>query len=143
MRRARTVISIRKGGRLRGKLSKPCLARHDLGNVTAGDLIEEGEIAVSMFVEGVEHLKRKELDIAIDLFFKSAAVAVNVIFTARTHKIAVPAKVINTMQEVSAKATQGIMEVIMVVAKNKTLKHEVRMHGKKGVARAVRKLLKR
>jgi hypothetical protein len=105
--RARTIIGVK---------SACNLSMHNLGNVTAKDLISEAASAANMFNDGARKLKQRAYGQAMNLFFKSAAIAVNVVFTARVHRIQLPAKTVRLMRDVSARSAKAIAMLTSSVA---------------------------
>ena len=94
---------------------KPNLSKHNLGHVRPQELIEEAKIANDMLIFGFESLRDNRLEEAMDLFFKSAAVSVNVIFTTRVNRIPMPHQVMDDMITVSTRATNGIRLIMKKV----------------------------
>jgi hypothetical protein len=101
---------------------------HDLGDVTPQALVGEAKKALSFYRTGMEQLVGACYSEAMDSFFKAAAIAVNVTFTARTHDTALPESAHQKMELLVASATKGIQKVMKAVAMKKVLKHEALFH---------------
>jgi len=134
----RTVVGIRRPGTLRLTTRLHNLSRHNLGDVTPAALVAEGKSAIGLLREGTRFLLDGKAAEAIDCFFKSAAVACNVTFTARTHGTDVPEELIRHMCAVSDQATHGIKKVMKAVAIRQILAHEKAMHGLEGIEKIAR-----
>lgn len=140
----RTIVGVGRRGTFRMTTTIANLRRHDLGDVTPAALIKEGQSAVSFLRSGMDALLNAQYDQAVDLFFKSAAIACNVTFTARTHDVPVPEELVRRMCMVSDRATCGIKKVMVAIATRRILDHESMMHGLAGrlasMTQKVRKL---
>jgi hypothetical protein len=101
---------------------------HDLGDVTPQALVAEAKNALSLYRTGMEQLVGACYSEAMDSFFKAAAIAVNVTFTARTHDTALPESICEKMEILVTRATKGIKKVMKAVAMKKVLKHETLFH---------------
>jgi len=77
---------------------------------------------------GTKSLLEGDLSEAMNCFFKSAAIACNVTFTAKTHGVELPESFMNQMCVVADRATHGIKKVMKMVAMKKILEHESVMH---------------
>src|SRR3989304_6063959 len=102
----------------------PDLSMHDLGDVTPQALVSESKTALDAFRCAMKELMSGRLAPAMDGFFKSAAIAVNVIFTARTHDVELPDGLVEKMDALAAQATHGIKKVTKMVAMKKIMEHE-------------------
>lgn len=99
-----------------------------LGEVTSEALEEQARVATSAYMQGNKLLLNGQVNPAMDLFFKSAAIAVNVVFTARTHGVPVGDKLIHSMNALCDQATHGIKHIMKIVAAKKLMKHNALLH---------------
>lgn len=97
-------------------------------SVSPEALMKEGSHAVELLRLGARCILNGELDDALSYFFKSAAIACNVTFTAKTHAVPLPDRYMDQMCLVTDKATHGIKKVMKMVAMKKMLDHEEVMH---------------
>lgn len=104
------------------------LSKHDLGHVDQELLSEEVNHAERMVKEAISALARREYSHAMNEFFRSGAVATNVIFTAKTHKTPIPRRDLDRCKKVIDLSTNGIKKIVGMVAYQKVRKHERRMH---------------
>lgn len=104
------------------------LSMHDLGHVNKKALLEEVNHAERMLKTGLRELKGREYARAMNEFFRAGAVAVNVIFTAKTHCIAIPKTSLDRCKKVIQLSTNGIRRMAGMVAFKKVKKHERRLH---------------
>ena len=71
---------------------------HELsGDVSPQALLVEAKKALSLYKTGMEQLVAACYSEAMDSFFKAAAIAVNVSFTARTHEVPVSDELLSRM----------------------------------------------
>lgn len=119
----RTIVGVgRKGTFARTVMT------HDLGDVTPEALVAEAKKALAFYRIGMEQLVGACYSEAMDSFFKAAAIAVNVTFTARTHGTVISDELYEKMDLLVARATKGIKKVMKAVAMKKVLKHETLFH---------------
>ncbi len=97
---------------------------HDLGDVTVEALAKESKLAMQELHTGLKCLVENELAEAMNAFFKSAAISVNVLFTARTHNIPISGELTNKMEKICGHATHGIKKVLKLICFKRILKHE-------------------
>lgn len=107
------------------------LSRHDLGHVDPKALHDEIGHAERMLKTAVSALSRREYSHAMNEFFRSGAVAVNVLFTAKTHRIPMERKDLDRAKKVVELSTDGIRKIVKATAFRKVIKHEKRMHKSK------------
>lgn len=99
------------------------------GDVSPVSLIKEAEVACRFLKNANRSLSEKEWNAAVESYFKAAAVATNVVFTAKVHGVELPTAVVSDMNCVIADGTRGIQAVMKIVAAKKMLRHERTMHG--------------
>ncbi len=128
----RTIVGVGQKGTF-ARTTMP----HDLGDVTPQALVAEAKKALSLYRTGMEQLVGACYSEAMDSFFKAAAIAVNVTFTARTHDTALPESICEKMEILVTRATKGIKKVMKAVAMKKVLKHETLFHESSDMPRAV------
>jgi len=114
----------------------PHFKGHDgaLAEVTAQTLIEEADWACKFLVLGKQALAQRELSPAFDAFFKASSIAVNVIFTANTHGIEIPDRVVQDMNDIIAQSSEYVRQGMRMIAARKVARHARQMHGKRQVA---------
>lgn len=127
MARARTIVGIGKRGTL-SRTTSANLAMHDLGDVTPQALIQEAKASISLLQCGTKELLEAKYAEALNSFFKSAAIACNVVFTAKTHDVVVPQTVVDKMCMVSERATHGIKKVMKAIVLKYMISHEKAYH---------------
>lgn len=99
-----------------------------LGDVTPGALLKEAARAEETMIHGASALAAGRTVEATKHLIASVTIAVNVLFTARTHDVKLPQAVMNRMQEVGEKASRGIQKAMRLVADQKISKHNRLMH---------------
>jgi hypothetical protein len=105
-----------------------------IGNVTTANLISEANEACKQFLNAPKLLQDKDYHGAVDALFKAAAIATNVIFASRVHKVALPDQVSNDMQTVIRKSTAQIWKLGKWIAAKKVRLHEREHHGRKSAS---------
>lgn len=101
---------------------------HDLGNVSPSALTREADIAQSHLMTARKALVGRDLALAMDHYFKAAAIAVNIAFTSRTHEIPVASGTMQSLQSVCEEAAGGIYKIMKVVVTRKISKHNRLLH---------------
>jgi len=119
----RTIVGV---GR-KGTFAKTVMT-HDLGDVTPEALMVEAKTAFCHLRCATEALLSGDLSTAMDGFFKAAAIASNIAFTARTHGVGVSEEFLCKMEKLSCCATHGIKKVMKAIVTKKLLKHEGLFH---------------
>jgi sensor histidine kinase regulating citrate/malate metabolism len=136
-KKKRTVARVGTKKKSYAKTTGFDLSMHNLGEISTESLVKEANIAVGLLRNAVEAFGSGDEARTMDLLFKSAAVAVNVIFTSRVNGIPLPEKVHLAMVRVSQDATKGIAKLSKVIARQRIRRHEDAFHSrqKKGVSR--------
>ena len=98
------------------------------GDVTSESLMVEAKTAFGHLRCATEAMLSGDLGTAMDGFFKAAAIASNIAFTARTHGTEIPEEFLCKMEKLSACATHGIKKVMKAIVTKKLLKHESLFH---------------
>lgn len=115
-----------------------------LGMVSAQTLIEEADTACQMLIRGEKFFVEGNWQLAIDQYFKAAAIATNVIFTANVNRIPLPEEVARDMNCLIEKGTHGIKKIMKVAAAKTLLHHEKLFHpGKKAATKGAAVFLRR
>ena len=115
------------------------------GEPTVESIASEAEWAIKFLMIGKREFVSHNWTEAIDLFFKSANIATNVISTAHMHEIDLPENILKDMENVAAEATMGIKKVMKAMAAKVMIHHERDFHKgqpvlQKGAAAYMRRL---
>ncbi len=128
-RKPRTIVAAGKKKTFRMTVPRNAdLSRHDLGQISPEVLMREAQISARMVKRGYKEMENGEYGNAMDLFFKGAAVATNVIFTARIHGMRMTPSGDKEMIKIVNHATRGMKMVIKCIIRKKMKKHELIMH---------------
>lgn len=117
-----------------------------MASVNAKNLVNEAEWACKFLVVGRQAFLNQEWHTSLDSFFKAAVIATNIVFTANTHDIQIPDKVVDDMNQIIHDSTHGIKKIIKVAMAKGLVHHEEEFHKKqdikrRGAAPFVRKLM--
>jgi hypothetical protein len=116
------------------------------GEPTVGTIVREAEWAIKFLITGKREFASHNWTEAIDLFFKSANIATNVISTAHMHEIDLPDQVVTDMENVISESTSGIKKVMKAMAAKVMIHHERDFHKgqpvlERGAAAYMRRLM--
>jgi hypothetical protein len=150
LKRSRGLMASRKARcPSMGRMIRTTLQLHDgsIGAVTPETIIREAEWACRFLMAAKENLLKKEWHASVDAYFKAAAIATNIIFTANVNQLRLPEAVVKDMNTVIAEATDGLKKVMKVIAVRKLMHHEKEFHKgqpvqRKGAAAMFRKIMK-
>jgi len=140
------VADVKRLMKMKPKFSR--LQRHDgtMGQLTISTLLHEAEWACKFLVQADKSMMAHDWKNAIDSYFKSAAVATNIIFTANIHQIPIPEKCVADMNAIIARSTEGMKKIMKVAAAKALVHHEKAFHPrsrKPGAAAFMKKLLEK
>jgi len=148
LRRSRGLMASRKACPSMGRVIRTTLQLHDgtIGAVTPETIIREADWACRFLMAGKANLLKKEWHASVDAYFKAAAIATNIIFTANVNQLRLPEAVVKDMNTVIAESADGLKKVMKVIAIRKVMHHEQAFHKgaaqKKGAAAHFRKIMK-
>ena len=89
------------------------LSRHDLGKIGARELKREAQIASLNLAKAEAEREAGNYSTALNLYFRCAAIGVNVLCTAKIHKIRISKKELEKMQHEVETSTEGVRETMM------------------------------
>lgn len=123
----RTVVGTRHGSFAR-MMSPSEKDMYGLSEVTPESIVAETKAAFGLLRCGHLALLEGCLSEALDYFFKSAVISVNLIFTARVHKLDLPESFLRKASNIASHAIHGIKKVMKILSMKKILKHEELLH---------------
>lgn len=120
-----------------GPRSKVLMNMDGLGHADPAQLIRQAELACQFLKAGHRAIGQvrkagkggKLIREANEAYFKAAAIASNVCFSASVCDVPLPPQVVSDMQRVISEGTRGIKLVMMMVAVRRVRSHERKMHG--------------
>lgn len=144
LKRSHNLLSRRMKGKKKSKHQPRVVVRRSiqlhngsLGMVSPETLIREADWACRFLMLGHKMLAQRDLEQAIDAYFKAAAIATNIVFSSNVNNMRLPEKVYDDMNCIIHEATRGMKSIMKVIAVKKVTIHEREQHGKKPVERKV------